>query len=65
MDAVRSLREDVMDAIRKSDEKRDAQHKELLDMIRVLQGSRSQSRMDGTPLDDRPLDDNHGDFSPT
>ena len=63
-DAVRSIREDVMAAIRKSDEKRDAQHQKLLAMIRALQGPTSQSRMDGPPFDDRPFDDHHGDFSP-
>ncbi|KAI9162584.1 hypothetical protein LWI28_028725 [Acer negundo] len=66
MDVVQSLRVDVMKAIRKSDEKRDQQHQELLDMIRALQGQgqgqgqTSQSRMDGPPFDDH-----HGDFSPT
>ncbi|KAI9195556.1 hypothetical protein LWI28_016033 [Acer negundo] len=38
MDAVQSLRVDMMEAIRKSDEKRDQQHQELLDMIGALQG---------------------------
>ncbi|KAI9178259.1 hypothetical protein LWI28_024436 [Acer negundo] len=38
MDDVQSLRVDVMEAIRKSDEKRDQQHQKLLDMIRALQG---------------------------
>ena len=65
MDAVRSLREDVMDAVRKSDDRQDTQHRELVDMIRVLQGSRSHSRMDDPPSDARPFDDHHGDFSPT
>ncbi|KAI9196650.1 hypothetical protein LWI28_025755 [Acer negundo] len=64
MDAVQSLRVDMMEAIRKSDEKRGQQHQELLDMIRALQGQgqgqTSQSRMDGPPFDDY-----HGDFSPT
>ncbi|KAI9182725.1 hypothetical protein LWI28_028255 [Acer negundo] len=66
MDAVQSLRVDMMEAIRKSDEKRDQQHQELLDMIRALQGQgqgqgqTSQSRMDGPPFDDH-----HRDFSPT
>ncbi|KAI9177581.1 hypothetical protein LWI28_016890 [Acer negundo] len=64
MVAVQSLQVDVMEAIRKSDEKRDQQHQELLDMIRALrgqgQGQTSQSRMDGPPFDDH-----HGDFSPT
>ncbi|KAK4859970.1 hypothetical protein QYF36_015187 [Acer negundo] len=63
MDAVQSLWVDVMEAIRKSDEKRDQQYQELLDMIRALQGQgqgqTSQSRMDSPPFDDH-----HGDFSP-
>ncbi|KAK0592615.1 hypothetical protein LWI29_022328 [Acer saccharum] len=64
MDAVRSVRDDVMAAIKKSDEARDKQHGELLDMIRALQGTTPQSRMDGPPFDDPPFDDGHGDFSP-
>ncbi|KAK0581843.1 hypothetical protein LWI29_018686 [Acer saccharum] len=42
MDAVRKLRKDVMDAIEKNEEKRNAQHLELLAMIRTLQGPTSQ-----------------------
>ena len=54
-----------MAAIKKSDEARDKQHGELLDMIRALQGTTPQSRMDGPPFDDPPFDDGHGgDFSP-
>ena len=69
MAEVRSVRDDVMAAIRKSDETRDRQHGELLDMIRALQGPPPQSRMDGPPFDgppfdDPPFDDHHGDFSP-
>ncbi|KAK4848346.1 hypothetical protein QYF36_011969 [Acer negundo] len=62
MDDVQSLQVDVMEAIRKSDKKRDQQHQKLLDMIRALQGQgqTSQSRMDGPPFDDH-----HKDFSPT
>ena len=60
MAAVRSVREDVMAAIKKSDDKRDEQHQELLGMIRALQGRTSQSRMDVPPFDDRPPDDHHG-----
>ena len=65
MAEVRSVRDDVMAAIKKSDEARDKQYGELLDMIRALQGTTPQSRMDGPPFDDPPFDDGHGgDFSP-
>ena len=40
----------------------------MLGLIRALQGSTSQSRMDGPPLDDPSFDDqddHHRDFSPT
>ena len=62
--AIRSVREDVMAAIRKSNKKRDAQHAELLAMIRALQGPTSQSRTDVPPSDDRSFDDHGGAFSP-
>ena len=52
-----------MTAIRKSDKKRDAQHAELLAMIRELQGPTSPSRTDGPPFDDRSFDDHGGGFS--
>ena len=65
MAEVKSVRDEVMAAIRKSDEARDKQYGELLDMIRALQGKTPQSRMDGPPFDDPPFDDGHGgDFSP-
>ncbi|KAI9194554.1 hypothetical protein LWI28_007056 [Acer negundo] len=54
------------DEVRKSNEKRDQQHQELLDLIRGLQGSTSHSRTQGTRFDDPPFDDEdrHRDFSP-
>ncbi|KAI9170411.1 hypothetical protein LWI28_027490 [Acer negundo] len=67
MDALRELQEEV----RKSNEKRDQQHQELLDLIRGLQGSTSHARTRGTRFDDPPFDDppfddpdGHRDFSP-
>ena len=54
-----------MEAFRTSEEKRAAQHQELLDLIRAQQGSTSQLRIDGPPFDDRPFDDHHGAFTPT
>ncbi|KAI9174631.1 hypothetical protein LWI28_020358 [Acer negundo] len=52
--------------VRKSNEKRDQQHQELLDLIRGLQGSTSHARTRGTRFDDPPFDDpdGHRDFSP-
>ncbi|KAI9169178.1 hypothetical protein LWI28_008239 [Acer negundo] len=62
MDALRELQEEV----RKSNEKRDQHHQELLDLIRGLQGSTSHARTRGTWFNDPPFDDNdgHRDFSP-
>ncbi|KAK4854351.1 hypothetical protein QYF36_022649 [Acer negundo] len=62
MDVLRELQEEV----RKSNEKRDQQHQELLDLIRGLQGSTSHARTRGTRFDDPPFDDpdGHRDFSP-
>ncbi|KAI9177205.1 hypothetical protein LWI28_012320 [Acer negundo] len=62
MDALRELQEEV----RKSNEKRDQQHQELLDLIRGLQGSTSHAPTQGTRFDDPPFDDKdgHRDFSP-
>ncbi|KAI9185618.1 hypothetical protein LWI28_008868 [Acer negundo] len=62
MDALCELQEEV----RKSNEKRDQQHQELLDLIRGLQGSTSHARTRGTRFDDSPFDDpdGHRDFSP-
>ncbi|KAI9182237.1 hypothetical protein LWI28_023370 [Acer negundo] len=62
MDALRELQEEV----RKSNEKRDQQHQEFLDLIRGLQGSTSHSHTRGTQFDNPPFDDpdGHRDFSP-
>ncbi|KAI9200787.1 hypothetical protein LWI28_013211 [Acer negundo] len=63
MDVLRELQEEV----RKSNEKRDQQHQELLDLILGLQGSTSHARTRGTQFDDPPFDDEDGhlDFSPS
>ncbi|KAI9173814.1 hypothetical protein LWI28_007033 [Acer negundo] len=62
MDVLGELQEEV----RKSNEKRDQQHQELLDLIRGLQGSTLHFRTRGTRFDDPPFDDKdgHRDFSP-
>ena len=62
MAAFRDLREEV----RKTDEKRDQQHRELLDLIKGLQGSRPtpQARSSGPSFEDPPEDDHDHDFSP-
>jgi len=65
MDAVRTLREDVMAAFRTTEEKAAARHQELLDLIRAQQGPTSQRRMDGPASDDPPFDDHGGAFTPT
>ena len=56
MDALRELQEEV----RKSNEKRDQQHQELLDLIWGLQGSTSHARTRGTRFNDPPFDDENG-----
>ena len=62
MAAFRDLREEV----RKTDEKRDKQHQDLLDLIRGLQGSRPtpQARISGLSFEDPPEDDHDHYFSP-
>ena len=59
MDAFRELRDEV----RKTDQKRDKQHQDLLELIRGLQGSTSQPRSSGSPVDDPSFDDRDRDFS--
>ncbi|KAI9194198.1 hypothetical protein LWI28_003886 [Acer negundo] len=56
----------VEEEVRKSNEKRDQQHQELLDLIRGLQGLTLHARTRGTRFDDPPFDDpdGHRDFSP-